>query len=109
MRPHHANGFIDAHPPGLFLDTALVVCQLGILPRKELYECWEVATRVHAQFPETRCVADLAAGHGLMAWMLVLLGRDSGRRVTCVDHKMPPSAETLSDAFNIDDAIWNRF
>lgn len=100
MRPHHATGFIEAHPPGPFLDTALVVCQLGILPRKELYECWEVAKCVHSHFPERRLIADLAAGHGLLAWMLLLLGRGSGRRAVCVDQKMPPSAETLTAAFS---------
>lgn len=101
LRPQHAQSFLEHHPPGLFRDTALVVCDLGILPRKELYECWEVATRVHARFPTSRCVADLAAGHGLLAWMLLLLARGgrTERRVVSVDHKMPPSAETLAAAF----------
>ena len=72
LRPRHAAAF-ERHPPGLFRDVALVVCQLGLLPRKELYECWQVAVRVDAHFPEARCVADLAAGHGLLAWLLLLL------------------------------------
>ena len=98
LRPHHKPHF-EALPPSLFRETALVVCDLGILPRKELYECWEVATRVHDHFPQSQTIADLASGHGLLGWMLLLLGRHNNRRVVCVDHKMPPSAETLADAF----------
>ena len=98
LRPHHKPHF-EALPPSLFRETALVVCDLGILPRKELYECWEVATRVHDHFPQSQIIADLASGHGLLGWMLLLLGRHNNRRVVCVDHKMPPSAETLADAF----------
>ena len=101
LRPRHAADF-ERHPPGLFRDVALVVCELGSMPRKELYECWQVAERVNEHFPEARCVADLAAGHGLLAWLLLLLGQSGGasRRVTSVDRKMPPSAEALSAAFS---------
>ena len=42
--------------------------------RKELYEAWEVATRIDAAFENHTRVADLAAGHGPLAWMLLLLG-----------------------------------
>lgn len=72
-----------------------------MLPRKELFEAWEVATIVHSRFPTTSRVADLAAGHGLVAWLLLLLAGESGiqRTAVCVDRRMPASAETLNTAF----------
>ena len=98
LRPRDKD-FFAQKPPGLFREAALVVCDLGLMPRKELYECWEVASRVHAHFPTAPAVADLAAGHGLLAWMLLLQGRSSGRRVVCVDKRMPASAEAVAAAF----------
>src|SRR5690349_116094 len=44
----------------LFDRLARVVCRAGCLPRKELYEAWEVARRVHRRFRGGR-VVDLAA------------------------------------------------
>jgi hypothetical protein len=87
--------------PPLFGDVADVVCSTSVLPRKELFEAWEVASRIDVAFPSAPIVADLAAGHGLLAWILVLLGatRSARRRAVCVDTRLPDSALTLSSAF----------
>jgi hypothetical protein len=87
--------------PPLFVDVADTVCSTSVLPRKELFEAWEVASRIDTAFPSVPVVADLAAGHGLLAWILVLLGaaRGARRRAVCVDTRLPDSALTLSSAF----------
>src|SRR5690242_16478297 len=54
------------------------VCQAGCLPRKELYEAWETARRVRRLFRGGRIV-DLAAGHGLLAQLMLILDRKSTR------------------------------
>ncbi len=80
---------------GLFDRLARAVCRAGCLPRKELYEAWEVARRVRRMFRGGR-VVDLAAGHGLLAHVMLLLD-DSSPRAIAVDPKPPPSAARLSD------------
>ena len=47
----------------LFDRVARVVCEAECLPRKELYEAWEVARRVRRRMRGGR-VVDLACGHG---------------------------------------------
>ncbi len=94
--------FADAESR-LFRDLAFVVCSTGVLPEKELYECWQMAEVVHREFPDARRIADMAAGHGLLGWMLVLLshyesGRVSRTAVT-IDIKKSNAALILSDAF----------
>jgi hypothetical protein len=49
----------------LFDRVARVVCEADCLPRKELFESWEVARRTRRRFRGGR-VVDLAAGHGLV-------------------------------------------
>ena len=49
----------------LFDRVGRAVCHAGCLPRKELYEAWELARRVRRRFRGGRIV-DLAAGHGLL-------------------------------------------
>src|SRR5258705_13842852 len=56
----------------LFDRLGRAVCHAGCLPRKELYEAWEVARRVRRVFRGGRIV-DLAAGHGLLAHVLLIL------------------------------------
>ena len=77
----------------LFARVARVVCQAGCLPRKELYEGWEVARRVRRLFRGGR-VVDLAGGHGLLAHVLLLLDNSSPSAVVA-DPALPPSAGTL--------------
>lgn len=78
----------------LFDAIARAVCRAGCLPRKELYEAWEVARRVRRRFRGRRIV-DLACGHGLLAQMLILLD-DSSPEAVAVDQRIPKSAATLN-------------
>ena len=77
----------------LFDRVARAVCRAGCLPRKELYEAWEVARRVRRVFRGGR-VADMAGGHGLLAHTLFLLD-DSSAAAMVVDPVMPKSARAL--------------
>lgn len=79
----------------LFERVARAVCDAGCLPRKELYESWEVARRARRLFRGGR-VVDLAAGHGLLGQLLLLLD-DSSPSVLLVDALRPPSAQALQD------------
>jgi len=78
----------------LFDRIARTVCRAGCLPRKELYEAWEVARRVHRRFRGGR-VVDLAAGHGLLAQILLLLDREIPQALV-VDRRIPDSAAKLA-------------
>jgi hypothetical protein len=82
--------------PTLFDRIARTVCGPGCLPRKELYEAWEVARRVRRHFRGGRIV-DMAAGHALLAHILLILD-DSSPAAVAVDHTRPPSAAALRDA-----------
>jgi hypothetical protein len=72
------------------------VCQARCLPRKELYEAWEMARRVRRRWRGGRIV-DLAAGHGLLAHILLILD-DSSPTALLIDTAPPPSAATLHRA-----------
>jgi SAM-dependent methyltransferase len=87
----------------LFDAIARAVCLAGCLPRKELYEAWEVARRVRRRFRGGRIV-DLACGHGLLAQILLLLD-DTSPVALAVDRRLPPSAATLAAALRQD---WPR-
>jgi hypothetical protein len=87
----------------LFDRVARVVASAECLPRKELYESWEVARRVRRRMRGGR-VVELAAGHGLVAWLLLLLD-DSSERALAIDTSEPPSARTLASAIT---AEWPR-
>ncbi len=77
----------------LFARIARAVCSAGCLPRKELYEAWEVARRVRRRFRGGR-VVDLACGHGLAASLLLILD-DSSPLALGIDRTLPPSAARL--------------
>ena len=87
----------------LFDRIARAVCRAGCLPRKELYEAWEVARRVRRRFRGGR-VIDLACGHGLLAHLLLLLD-DSSPAALGIDRRIPASAARL--AATLEDA-WPR-
>lgn len=87
----------------LFDKIARAVCRAGCLPRKELYEAWEVARRVHRRFRGGR-VIDLACGHGLLAGILLLLD-DSSLAALAIDRSLPESAVKLQAVL---DAEWPR-
>ncbi|MBX3261176.1 MAG: hypothetical protein KF782_15940 [Labilithrix sp.] len=80
----------------LFDRVARVLCEASCLPRKELYESWEVARRTRRRFRGGR-VVDLACGHGLVAHLMLLLD-DTSAEAVCADRRLPPSAAQLSAA-----------
>lgn len=82
--------------PTLFHHIARVVCEAECLPRKELFESWEVARRARRRFRGGR-VVDLACGHALVAHMMLILD-DTSERAIAVDRHVPPSAALLSAA-----------
>jgi len=77
----------------LFDRVARAVCEADCLPRKELYESWEVARRVRRRFRGGR-VVDLACGHGLTALLLLLLD-DTSESALAVDTRLPGSVIPL--------------
>ncbi len=77
----------------LFHRIARAVCEAGCLPRKELYEAWEMARRVRRVFRGGRIV-DFAAGHGLLAQVLLILD-DTSPSALVVDERLPPSCAKL--------------
>jgi SAM-dependent methyltransferase len=87
----------------LFHRVARVVCEADCLPRKELYESWEVARRTRRRFRGGR-VVDLACGHGLVALLLLVLD-DSSETALAIDRRIPESAALLKAAFS---AEWPR-
>ncbi|MDX9708849.1 MAG: methyltransferase [Trichloromonas sp.] len=78
----------------LFDRVARACCQAGCLPRKELFEAWEVARRTRRRLRGGR-VVDLACGHGLLAQLLLLLD-DSSKDALAVDLRLPASAPRLA-------------
>ena len=80
----------------LFDRVARAVCHAGCLPRKEIYEAWEVARRARRLFRGGR-VVDLGAGHGLLAQLMLLLD-DSSPTALAIDKTLPPSTIRLHEA-----------
>ena len=79
----------------LFHRVARTVCHAGCLPRKELFEAWEMARRIRRLFRGGRIV-DLGAGHGLLAQILLLLD-DSSPGALAVDKTVPASSAKLHE------------
>jgi hypothetical protein len=81
---------------GLFDRIARVVCTAECLPRKELYESWQVARHVHRRFRgEGGRLVELCGGHGLLSLVLALMD-ESFSEVLCIDSRPPKSAATLA-------------
>jgi hypothetical protein len=87
----------------LFDRLGRALCAAECLPRKELYEAWEVARRARRWFRGGR-VVDLGAGHGLLAHVMLLLD-DSSPRAIAVDRIVPPSASRIHEVLT---AAWPR-
>jgi hypothetical protein len=87
----------------LFHRIARRVCEAECLPRKELFEAWEVARRARRRFRGGR-VLDLACGHALLAQILLLLD-DSSPSALAVDRAIPSSARQLRESL---DGEWPR-
>lgn len=100
---------LTRHDAGRFEGTTLfdalgrAVCEAGCLPRKELYEAWELARRARRLFRGGR-VVDLAAGHGLLALVMLVLD-DTSPSALAVDVAPPASAGKLREALI---AAWPR-
>lgn len=83
-------------PGGTLFDRlARAVCHAGCLPRKELFEAWEMGRRVRRLFRGGR-VVDLGAGHGLLAQVMLLLD-DSSPAALVVDKALPPSCAKVHE------------
>jgi hypothetical protein len=99
---HGSKERLTAHDLGrfggetLFDRIARAVCRAGCLPRKELYEAWEVARRARRLFRGGR-VVDLGAGHGLLGQILLILD-DTSPNVVAVDTHLPSSGTRLHEA-----------
>lgn len=93
---------LTSHDLGRFPGTSLfdrlgrALCHAGCLPRKELYEAWEVARRARRLFRSGR-VIDIGAGHGLLAQIMLLLDESSPGAVA-VDVTVPASAWRVHEA-----------
>jgi len=79
----------------LFARIGRAVCEAECLPRKEFFEAWETVKRVRRQMRGGR-VLELAAGHGLVAAMMLILD-DSSETATCVDVERPVSQQRVLD------------
>jgi hypothetical protein len=80
----------------LFDRVGRALCEADCLPRKELYESWEVARRTRRRFRGGR-VVDLACGHGLVAQLMLLLD-DSSAGAIAADRRLPKSAAKVAEA-----------
>jgi hypothetical protein len=98
---HASRGRLTAHDLERFAGDTLfdrigrAVCEAGCLPRKELYEAWEVARRARRLFRGGR-VVDLGGGHGLLAHVMLILD-DSSPAAVVVDKSSPPCADALGE------------
>jgi hypothetical protein len=83
-------------PGGTVFDRlGRAICGAGVLPRKELYESWEVARRARRLFRGGR-VVDVAGGHGLLAYVMLLLD-DSSPTATVIDPAITESSTKVRD------------
>jgi hypothetical protein len=80
----------------LFDRLGRALCAAECLPRKEFYEAWEMSRRVRRLCRGGR-VVDLAAGHGLLAHLLLILDQSSPLALA-VDPALPPSAAPVHAA-----------
>ena len=80
----------------LFDRLARALCHAGCLPRKELYEAWELARRARRVFRGGR-VVDLGGGHGLLAHVMLVLD-DSSPAALVVDKMLPASSIRVHEA-----------
>jgi hypothetical protein len=128
LRPRHIPRFesISAHT-SLFNEFGKTLCEAQCVSKKELFENWACAVRIHQVFAHRR-IADIAggvrrvvvesffllivlfifglAGHGLLGWSLLLLDLNSGKAkqpltVVCIDQRMPESADEISRVMSV--------
>lgn len=88
---------LDRFPGDTLFDrVGQAICHAGCLPRKELYEAWEVARRVRRLHRGGR-VIDAAGGAGLLAHLMILLD-DTSPEAIVIDPALPPSSTTVHTA-----------
>ena len=80
----------------LFHKIGRVLCEAACLPRRELFEAWEVARRARRRLRGRR-VVDLACGHALIGQLMLLLDPKI-ESVLAVDRRLPPSAAKVAAA-----------
>ncbi len=101
MFDRSSRGRLTRHDLGRFPSETLfdrlgrALCAAECLPRKELYEAWEMARRVRRLCRGGR-VVDLGAGHGLLAQILLILDNSSPAALV-VDPALPPSTAPVHD------------
>ena len=102
MFSHSSRGRLTSRDLARFPSSTLfdrlgrAVCRAGCVPRKELFEAWEVARRARRLLRGGR-VIDLAAGHGLLAQVMLLLD-DSSPSAIALDKKLAASSLKLHAA-----------
>ncbi|HEY0254970.1 MAG TPA: methyltransferase, partial [Kofleriaceae bacterium] len=77
------------------------ICAVDCLPRKELHEAWEMATRIQtwlASATSAGRVVDLCAGYGLLAQVLLLLDPDVRSTAVAVDIRLPKNHVLVHEA-----------
>jgi hypothetical protein len=100
MFAHASTGRLTPRDLGRFSGETLfdrlgrAVCEAGCLPRKELYEAWEMGRRIRRVLRGRR-VVDLGGGHGLLAHVLLLLD-DTSAEAIVVDRSPPPSQAAIA-------------
>jgi len=93
LRASHAR----LYPGSGMLDRlGRAICTAECLPRKELHEAWEMATRVGEHFRGGR-VVDLCSGYGLLGQVMLLLD-ESLTDAVAVDVKVPPNHGLVHEA-----------
>ncbi len=98
------NHDLDRFPSDTLFDRlARTVCEAGCLPRKELYEAWELSRRVRRLLRGGR-VLDLGGGHGVLAHVMLLLD-DTSPSAVVVDKTLPASSAKLHEVIV---ATWPR-
>lgn len=109
MFAHGSKGRLTTYDLDRFPGTTLfdrvgrAVCAAGCVPRKELFEAWEVARRVRRLCRGGRIV-DVGGGHGLLAQLMLLLDNSSPDAIV-VDTTLPPSHLTVHEALS---DVWPR-
>jgi hypothetical protein len=97
LSPSHARHYPD---DGVLDTLGRAICAVDCLPRKELHEAWEMATRIHRWLAGDTAlrVVDLCAGYGLLAQVLLLQGSDPRATALAVDVRPAKNHLLVHDA-----------
>jgi Methyltransferase domain len=97
LSPSHARYYPD---DGLLDTLGRAICAVDCLPRKELHEAWEMATRIRTWLAGDAVVrvVDLCAGYGLLAQVLLLQDNDPRATALAVDVRPAKNYVLVHDA-----------